>query len=83
MFKFKNNHFKEDYPLDKYIPLIKASICTGEQVIGFKEKSTNKFIEIEFRKIKHKENDYFQKDFINKGPYESEKKKPEEKNNKS
>ena len=46
MFKFKNNHFKEDYPLDKYIPLIKASICTGEQVIGFKEKSTNKFIEI-------------------------------------
>ena len=52
-------------------------------VIKVKDKKTNKDYEIQFRKIKHKENDYFQKDFINKGPYESEKKKPEEKNNKS
>ena len=36
------------------------------------DKKNNKDIEIQFRKIKHKENDYFQKDFINKGPYESE-----------
>ena len=53
------------------------------EVLKVKDKN-NKDIEIQFRKIKHKENDYFQKDFINKGPYESEvKKKPEEKNNKS
>ena len=46
-----------------------------------KDKNTKKDIEIEFRKIKHKEKDYFQKDFINKGPYEDNMtKKPEEKN---
>ena len=46
-----------------------------------KDKKTKKDIEIEFRKIKHKEKDYFQKDFINKGPYEDNMtKKPEEKN---
>ena len=45
-----------------------------------KDKKTKKDIEIEFRKIKHKEKDYFQKDFINKGPYEDNlTKKPEEK----
>ena len=49
--------------------------------IMVKGKKDKKEIEIEFRKIKHKENDYFQKDFINKGPYENEeKKKPEDKN---
>ena len=49
--------------------------------IMVKGKKDKKEIEIEFRKIKHKENDYFQKDFINKGPYENEeKKKPEVKN---
>ena len=49
-------------------------------VIKVKDKKTNQDYEIQYRKIKHKENDYFQKDFINKGPYESEKKKPEDKN---
>ena len=48
-----------------------------------KDKNTNKFIEIEFRKIKHKENDDFQKDFINKGPYEDPSVKKPEKKNKS
>ena len=49
------------------------------------DKKNNKDIEIQFRKIKHKENDYFQKDFINKGPYESEdtKKKQTDEKNKS
>lgn len=28
------------------IPVIKCSICTGEQVAGFKEKSTGKFQEV-------------------------------------
>ena len=35
------------------------------------DKKTNNNFEIEFRKIKHKENDYFQKEFINIGPYDS------------
>lgn len=52
--------------------------------IVVQDKKSKKDIEIEFRKIKHKEKDYFQKDFINKGPYEDNitAKKPEEKNNK-
>ena len=51
--------------------------------IKVKDKKTEEEIEIQYRKIKHKENDYFQKDFINKGPYESEKKKPVEDKNKN
>ena len=44
--KKKIKSYEATYDLDKYIPIIRASICTGEQVIGFKEKETNKFIEI-------------------------------------
>lgn len=33
-----------------------------------KDKNTDKNITIKFRKIKHKEDDYFQKDFLNSGP---------------
>ena len=36
-----------------------------------KDKKTKKEINIEYKKMKHRENDYFQKDFINSGPYES------------
>lgn len=46
MFKKKKKSYEPTYDLEKYIPIIKASICTGEQVIGFKEKNTNTFIEI-------------------------------------
>ena len=31
---------------EKEIPVIRSSICTGEQVAGFKEKSTGHFREI-------------------------------------
>ena len=53
--------------------------------IVVKDKKTNNDIEIQFRKIKHKENDYFPKEFINKGPYEdpNKVKKIDEKNNNS
>ena len=44
--KKKNKSYEPTYDLDKYVPIIKASICTGEQVIGFKDKETNQFIEI-------------------------------------
>ena len=33
-----------------------------------KDKKTNKDVKIKFKKIKHKEDDYFQKDFLNSGP---------------
>lgn len=47
-------------------------------------KKNNKEVEIEYRKMKHRENDYFQKDFLNNGPYNAieEIKKKEEKDNK-
>ena len=35
-----------EYDKENYIPIIHASICTGEQVAGFKDKRTNKFIEV-------------------------------------
>ena len=47
-------------------------------------KDKKKTLEIEYRRMKHRENDYFQKDFINSGPYESyeKKKKKSEKGDK-
>ena len=30
----------------KYTPIIRASICTGEQVAGFLDNSTGKFVDI-------------------------------------
>ena len=35
-----------EYDKENMIPIIHASICTGEQIAGFKDKRTNKFIEI-------------------------------------
>ena len=35
------------------------------------DKKTKKTVEFEYRKVKHKESDYFQKEFVNVGPYES------------
>lgn len=42
---FKNNK-KQTYDKENLIPVIHASICTGEKVIGFKDKRTKKFTEI-------------------------------------
>ena len=36
----------EDYDRENQIPVIRCSICTGEQVAGFKDKRTGKFDEI-------------------------------------
>lgn len=36
----------ESYDRDKQIPVIRASICTGEKVAGFKEKATGKFEDV-------------------------------------
>lgn len=35
-----------EYDKENMIPIIHASICIGEQIAGFKDKRTNKFIEI-------------------------------------
>ncbi len=44
--KKKKVSYEPTYDLNEYTPIIRASICTGEQVIGFKNKTTNQFIEI-------------------------------------
>lgn len=38
----------EDIPFDAHrqIPIIKCSICTGEQIAGFKDKETQAFTEV-------------------------------------
>ena len=39
---------RESFPYDpvKQIPVIKASICTGEKAAGFKDRKTGRFTEI-------------------------------------
>ena len=44
---------KQDVPQVKYdpetmLPVLKCSICNGEQVAGFKEKKTGHFTEVAF-----------------------------------
>ena len=44
---------KQDVPQVKYdsetmLPVLKCSICNGEQVAGFKEKKTGHFMEVAF-----------------------------------
>lgn len=34
------------YDNERYIPVIRCSICTGEQVAGFKDKTTGKIEDI-------------------------------------
>lgn len=45
MFK-KHRQVKESYDKENQQPVIRSSICTGEQVAGFKDVHTGKFIEI-------------------------------------
>ena len=33
------------YDRENQVPVIRSSICTGEQVIGFQDKNTGKFLE--------------------------------------
>ena len=44
-FKHKNLETKK-YDEENLIPVIHASICSGEQVAGFKDKRNGKFTEI-------------------------------------
>ena len=46
LFFSKKSHSKYAYDPDKEKPVIRASICTGEQVAGFKDRTTGTFHEI-------------------------------------
>ena len=45
MFK-KQKQVKESYDKENQKPTIRSSICTGEQVAGFKDIHTGKFTEV-------------------------------------
>lgn len=49
---FRKKLKKQSYDRENLKPVIRASICTGEQVAGFKNIHTNKFEEIML--IKHR-----------------------------
>lgn len=46
MFWKKKNMEQKNYDRENEIPVIRSSICTGEQVAGFKNKSTGSFREV-------------------------------------
>ncbi len=46
MFGFKKKIEIEQYDKIKKQPVIRASICTGEQVAGFKDRETGRFHEV-------------------------------------
>ena len=48
MFRRKRKEKSVQYDADIYEPVIKASICYGEQVAGFRNKKTGKFEEVLF-----------------------------------
>lgn len=43
---FKKLSKKTVYDRENKLPVIRASICTGEQVAGFKDKNSGKFEEV-------------------------------------
>lgn len=43
---FKKKQKRIDYDLENQKPVLKCSICTGEQVAGFKDIHTGKFEEV-------------------------------------
>lgn len=46
MFGFKKKIEVEQYDKTRKQPVIRASICTGEQVAGFKDRETGRFHEV-------------------------------------
>lgn len=43
---FRRKVIKEPYDKENQIPVIRASICNGEQVAGFKNMQNGKFTEV-------------------------------------
>ena len=48
MFKKKRKEYSVSYDPDIQYPVIKASICNGERVAGFKSKDDGHFTEVAF-----------------------------------
>lgn len=46
IFKKTKKSASYDYDVQKEKPIIRASICNGEQVAGFKDKTTGEFHEV-------------------------------------
>lgn len=43
---FRHQVKREEYDHDRFTPVIRSSICTGEKVAGFKDRETGKIEEI-------------------------------------
>ena len=43
---FKKKTVRQTFDKENYTPIIKSSICTGEQVAGFRNNETGKFVEV-------------------------------------
>lgn len=46
IFHSKRKHETREFDRERQIPVVRASICTGEKVAGFKDKKTGKFEEV-------------------------------------
>lgn len=42
----RNNREKPSYDKDREVPVLKSSICTGEQTAGFLDKETGRFRDV-------------------------------------
>lgn len=67
MFGFKKKVAVETFDREKYQPVIRASICNGEQIAGFKDKETGKFKEISFLRNEADKLDFMKKYGIAEG----------------
>jgi len=45
-YMFKKKQIKLEYDKENQKPILKCSICTGEQLAGFKDVNTGKFEEV-------------------------------------
>lgn len=46
MFRHKKKSDRKEFDREKMIPAVRSSICTGEKVVGFRNKQTGKFEEV-------------------------------------
>ena len=61
-FGFRKKESKsETYNLDDYVPIIKCSICNGEQVAGFKDRKIGHFEEVMLLQDEEDLNDFKQR----------------------
>lgn len=59
---FQKKQKKKQYDRENYEPVIRSSICTGEQAVGFRNRDTGKFEEVMLIKSK-KDMELFLKEY--------------------